>query len=765
MSWDKIESYNVVYTVLGQTDRSAMPIGNGELCASVWMTEDGKLKFYFGRTDCLGEDDMTLKHGMIEIETVPSFLSEGGYRQTLILKEGKIEVESSLGKITVFVSGENHTIYAMGDFTKEVTAKAKYRSWRTKDLKILCENPDALEEKAKSSPWTIPIVRTADVVEYGEEVCFYHKNGKNGIKELAKFEGVEDTSLAPDFLTNRIFGGVLQMKDSVLDEQLLKTRGASFEISITTASGQYDCVDDWKEELKNLQKKNISAKEAMEKTAVFWNRFWENSYVFVSGDTKIEPQYTEDIMKRAKETRECNDAPSQVTRAYLLTKFMTACCKDGNFPLFYNGFLFNLTPGNGEHLAVETFAGTFTSQPLEDANEEFNPDERSWSWEHLWQNLRLPYYAMLAAGDFESLKKMFHYYLRFQKLNEARAEAYYGARGIHNTEMTLSCGLQCAPIYGMDRENLKVGQAANQWGGSIEISPGLELLNLMLDYCIYSGDNAFLSDEVVGYAKKTFEYIETRFGRDTEGKIYFSDINSIETYFHTSNPTPILAGMICDLQKILTLPVGVEDQTYFQEILSKTPEIPTAVIDGEEVIIPAKEYKDERWNVEIPEFYTVYPFALYTKGAKNEEIAVRTFHTQMKKTGNMRPYVIGEVPGKPAYSGWQYVGMTAAMLGMTAQCKEILENNAGLQNPGNRFPAMWGACYDSVPDVDHGANIMNLLQLMLLQSYGEELQILPAFPKEWNVKFKLHAPGRKVVECTYLEGEIKTLKVTVKGGD
>lgn len=750
MSWDKIESYNVVYTVTGQTDRSAMPIGNGELCASVWMTEEGKLKFYFGRTDCLGENDVTMKHGMMEIETVPSFLSEGGYRQTLLLKEGKIEIESNLGKMTVFVSSESHTIYVTGDFTKEVTAKAKFRTWRNHDVENL------------HNPWTIPMVRKADIVEYGKEVCFYHKNGENGIKELARFEGVEDASVVPDFLTDRIFGGVLEMKDSKLQDKVLESRGKAFELAITTLSGQYKSVDVWRNELVDLQKRNLSAQEAMQKTADFWSKFWETSYIYVSGDTKIEPQCTEDIIKRAVETRECNEAPSQVTRAYLLTKYMFACCKDGKFPLLYNGLLFNLTPGNGERLEVATFAGTFTSQPLEDANEEVNPDERSWTTEHLWQNLRLPYYTMLATGDFESLKKMFHYYLRFQKLNEKRAEAYYGAKGIHNTEMTLSCGLQCAPIYGMNRENLKVGQAENQWGGSIEISPGLELLNLMLDYCVYSGDTTFLLEEVLEYAKKTFEYIETRFGRDNSGKIFISDINCVETYFHTCNPTPILAGMHCDLQKLLAAPIDNEDKEYFAEILSMTPEIPTEMVDGEEMILPASEYKEERWNVEIPEIYTVYPFARYTKATKNEKLAIRTFKKQVNKHGNMRPYVIGEVPGKPSYSGWQYIGNTAAILGLTDICKEILENNAGLQNPGNRFPAMWGAAYDSVPDVDHGANIMNLLQLMLLQGYGDELQILPTFPKEWNVKFKLHAPYKKVVECEYIDGKIKFLKVRDK---
>lgn len=89
--------------------------------------------------------------------------------------------------------------------------------------------------------------------------------------------------------------------------------------------------------------------------------------------------------------------------------------------------------------------------------------------------------------------------------------------------------------------------------------------------------------------------------------------------------------------------------------------------------------------------------------------------------GQMRPFSFEDNPGKPSYSGWQYVGNAAAMLGLREVCREILENNCALTNPGNRFPAMWGPIYDAVPDVDHGANIMNLLQLMVLQYDHEKI--------------------------------------------
>ena len=51
---------------------------------------------------------------------------------------------------------------------------------------------------------------------------------------------------------------------------------------------------------------------------------------------------------------------------------------------------------------------------------------------------------------------------------------------------------------------------------------------------------------------------------------------------------------------------------------------------------------------------------------------------------------------------------------------------------------------------------------MLLQAdpYSKKIYLLPAWPKGWDTKFKLHAPYGTVVECEYVEGKIVSLKVS-----
>ena len=68
---------------------------------------------------------------------------------------------------------------------------------------------------------------------------------------------------------------------------------------------------------------------------------------------------------------------------------------------------------------------------------------------------------------------------------------------------------------------------------------------------------------------------------------------------------------------------------------------------------------------------------------------------------------------------------------------------------------MWGPNYDWLPDQDHGSNIMLTLQHMVLQADGDKIFLLPAWPKDWDVSFKLHAPRRTVVECVYRGGKME----------
>lgn len=735
---ERIKQCDVVYHHLGETDRSAMPIGNGVLASSVWTQKDGSVYLYLSRVDALTEIDRTVKLGMIKITCSPTQFVEESYRQELLIYDGAIEIFGKDGSLIIWIDSEKNCLCAKGNFSKKVDVSAEYITWRTEDKGHVGEYLGSLSS-----------VETADhVIETRTGVLFYHQNGDNLIAQTLEIQNISEyLDVVPDFLTNRIFGGFLVEKKDTYE----------YELIVATESIQ-GTKTEFVDHLKKMICEVGDLEESLKRTKLSWHEYWNKSYIFVEGDeaARIEPM--DHIQKVKKETSEYTCAcESEITKAYTYTKYMNACCNEGEFPVLYNGMLFNLCPGNNMHFERENFGEAYTAQPSE-YTIEVNPDERSWCREHLWQNVRHPYFSMLMRGEGEKMKVLFRYYKNFAGINRARADKYFHAKGQHTTEMTMSFGVHSAEIYGLDRTGVSDGYVENRWGGAVDISPGLELVALMVDYYEFMKDTTFLNEEVLPFLKEILIYIETRFPEMKDGKMQIGPINAIETYRDTINPVTIIAGLQCILGKLCAWSSDiVEDHSYFCSYYEKVPIL--KVDEKSQLISAADEYVDERFNVEVPELYAIYPFKNYAFYKDNVDLAVRTFKEKIEQYDTNKCFIIGETPGSPSYSGWQYNGVIASILNLKEEAGEMLRKNCSLQNPGTRFPAMWGPIYDAVPDTDHGANILNQLQYMVMQVEDEKIYILPGFSEKWNVEFKLYADKDTVVEVSYKEGVIQDMKV------
>jgi hypothetical protein len=97
---------------------------------------------------------------------------------------------------------------------------------------------------------------------------------------------------------------------------------------------------------------------------------------------------------------------------------------------------------------------------------------------------------------------------------------------------------------------------------------------------------------------------------------------------------------------------------------------------------------------------------------------------------------------------------------MADEAARILEVKCKNSNPDYRWPATWGPNFDWLPDQNHGGNLLETAQLMLLQCDGRKILLFPAWPRDWDVDFKLHAAYRTTVEATLKGGKIVRLKVT-----
>ena len=88
---------------------------------------------------------------------------------------------------------------------------------------------------------------------------------------------------------------------------------------------------------------------------------------------------------------------------------------------------------------------------------------------------------------------------------------------------------------------------------------------------------------------------------------------------------------------------------------------------------------------------------------------------------------------------------------LTEDAKKMVSTNFSSKHNGSRFPAFWGPNYDWVPDQDHGNITMRALQAMLVQSEKGQTYMLPAWPKDWDVQFKVNITGREQISGNYTQ--------------
>jgi hypothetical protein len=110
-----------------------------------------------------------------------------------------------------------------------------------------------------------------------------------------------------------------------------------------------------------------------------------------------------------------------------------------------------------------------------------------------------------------------------------------------------------------------------------------------------------------------------------------------------------------------------------------------------------------------------------------------------------------------SHVGWKQDNIWAARLGLVDEA--WLLNQLKMQNSGRRFPAFWGPGFDWVPDHNWGGSGMIGMQEMLMQTDDKRILLFPAWPKNKDVHFKLHAPYNTTVEAEWKDGRLGLLKV------
>jgi hypothetical protein len=457
------------------------------------------------------------------------------------------------------------------------------------------------------------------------------------------------------------------------------------------------------------------------RTTNYWRSFWDRSHITimrapmpVSAMPSASPEAT----------------GFAVSQRYALARYTHAVqSRPGNssalsMPIKFNGMAFTAQRPDGNATAMCNLAydGCIES--------------RQWGAYNYWQNLRLPYWPMIVAGDWDTLRTVFEYYLKMLPMAEARTAAYFQHRGIFFCETKTLFGTFAADDYGcdhiqpsspgsiirptqlMDSTYMKFDYAGN--GG------GPEVCLMILDDYLWSTDAAALT-RYLPICVQTVAFFMDHYPVVPGQKVRIFPSQALESYqcgmrqANQSTPfvdlstkinltwadgrwhgglnesncvrddAPSVAALTALTRKLLALPVEfttTAQRAEWRAYAAALPELPRSPDHSSLTAYGnINTYPLEATNSETPQCYAVHPYRLFTAGA------ARTTNV------NLSTAMKGCAPGQPGYGqngGWAQDVMNDALLGRALEASALVIDRAmhsGCETPaGGKILGWYQRC-------------------------------------------------------------------------
>lgn len=732
--------YNPVWHSQSKDASESMPCGGGDIGMNVWV-ENEEVLFYLSRSGTFDENNVFPKLGRVRLSFSPNPFEGVSFRQELKLEDGYVQIEAEKDgkrtRVDLWANVYTPVVEVSIQSDEKIHCHADYETWRFEPLVWNMPGQERASIAYRNAP--VKAVIQPDTVKFeGNGILFYHKNPEKTLFDLTVSQeslgGVKSQLWNP--LKHLTFGGWMEgenMKaDKVFCGKYMDTPFRAFRLTSREASrshgvriyfhtGQEADIRVWKDSLDLLKQAfKKTGKDEKQKSRQWWNRFWKRSHVVIQPDSA-----------------EVASSAWQVGRNYQLFRYQLGCNAYGKLPTKFNGGLFTFDPS------------------LVKPDASFTPDHRDWGGgTHTAQNQRLVYWPMLKSGDTDMMASQLDFYLNALPNAEARVRHYWGHEGACFTEQLEWFGLPMVASYGWDRPaSLHPGIQDNLWI-DYEWDTVLEFCKMALDVHVYTGRDIRkylpLIEKSLLFFDKHYQYLAEQRSRskfDSQGKLILYPSSGCETYKMAYNASNTIAALKRVARQLLDLPeeyLSPEKRTYWEGFMRRIPDLPFREREGHRTIAPAVVWQ-RIFNIEIPQLYPVFPWGLYGIGLPDLDVAINTWK-----------YGVDNADQK-GYVSWHQDAIFCARLGLTEEAKSVTLKK--MTDAPRRFPTFWGPGHDWVPDHNWGGSGMIGVQEMLLQAVGEKIYLFPSWPKDWDVDFKLHAPGNTTVEGILKDGKLIRLKV------
>ena len=801
-----LDGCNVVWDSPSKDSGGSMPLGNGDIGLNAWVEENGDLLFFISKTDSWTDSGRLVKLGQVRVKFDPPLAVKESFRQELKLREGCIEVRGKLSVISnqlsvdrnrapgsdnqtsatdhrspitddfflrLWVDANRPVIHIEGESMQDIQAQVGLSVWRTKDLDMQKESNIGYLSELNTGP----VMEKADTVlpQKDKRIVWYHRNEGTIVPLAMKLQGMESLlPLVHDPILHNTFGGSISGKGMVPAAageatQALKTAAPTrrLDIAIHLLGAQTDTAEQWMEKLDGIvaEERKTGLDKAWQAHCKWWQDFWNRSWIHVKAPEDAAPATAEQLTARRQERDDLqltgssglsghirptiSDEPAGqlVTRGYALQRFVLAASCRGAYPVKHDGSIFTVNNRKRDSLIDADYRVHGANYWFLDAGTTM-------------------YGPMLCSGDYDLLMPLFKMYCAMVPMAKERTKLQYHHEGLYLPATVYA--------WGTYQENEYVRWL---WHG------GLELTAKMLDYCEATGDEAFLRESVLPLADGVITFYDQHWKRDDKGKIRMDPACALECAHEAVNPLPEIAGLRYVLPRLLALSEKITtpaQRAAWKKTLADVPEMPMAPLkdaaspaqlaiwklppserpevrmssEADKKILIAAELIKTWQGDEVPDLYAVFPYRLYAFDSKAADIGRRTF----ERWNPAKPR--NSYPWEGRVGGWRLSPIQAAFVGNAGQAASMVTSNFAAHDPGSRFPAFWGPAQVGINDQSHGGVAMTALQAMLMQVVGKKIYLFPAWPKDWDVNFKLHALYNTTVEGELHAGKVVSLKVT-----
>ena len=715
-----------VWTSQSQNSAGSMPCGGHDVGMNVWV-ENGDVMFYVSRSGMFDENNTLLKAGRWRLKLMPNPFdnTDGSFRQILRLDDGAIYIKGGGTQIRIWADVFTSAVFAEITSGKKINAILSYESWRYKDRPVT-----KAECQQCSYKWVLPKDCTTyqdSIQADGGTLRFWHKNREQTVFDFTvsreKLDGIKAQLYNP--IGGLRFGGEMHAPD-------FKFHDTTYGLYASTTFRAWNFM------AQGIRRTTIAinlyegdrapemptAKASKKRSAQWWHNYWQRSYII------------NDSPADTKEGKEL----ATIVRNYELFRYMLGCNAYGKWPSKFNGSLF-------------TFDPVYVDEKMP-----FTPDYRRWGGGTMTaQNQRLVYWPMIKGGDYDMMASQFDTYLRLLPTAVARTRHYWGHDGASFVEQIENFGLPNPAEYGKHKEGDDPGMERNAWL-EYQWDTALEFCSMILQAHKYSGMDITkyepLIQQCLTFFDEHYRYLATQRGvkpLDGDGKLILYPSSGCETYKMAYNPSSVIAALKTVSEELEEYKKGQEavDSSFFilhSSFKNRIPDIPLRSIGGDTCIAPAIVWARIQ-NVETPQLYPVFPWRIYGMGRPALQTAVNTYLKD--------PHAIEMRSSK----GWKQDNIWAACLGLTDEAWRLAAEK--FADGPYRFPAFWDPGYDWAPDCNKGGAAMTGLQEMLLQETPDGgLMLFPSWPKHLNVKFRLHATGKRTVDAEIKDGKISSKTIT-----